>query len=129
MKPYKRNPALYRAHFAGGGAMPVFRGKRTQRGRGRMKKLLKRYAVPLVKSGARAVAPHAKRLAGKAATSVAKQAFANSPAMQKIVGDVAGQVAEHVVSRAIQKKRTRRVAVRPKKKSKRREPKDSLTIR
>ena len=107
--------------------MPVFRGKRTQRGRGRIKKLLKRYAVPLVKSVT--AAPHAKRLAGKAATSVAKQAFANSPAMQKIVGDVAGQVAEHVVSRAIQKKRTRRVAVRPKKKSKRREPKDSLTIR
>ena len=124
MKPYKRNPALYRAHFAGGGAMPVFRGKRTQRGRGRMKKLLKRYAVPLVQSGVRAAAPHAKRLAGKVATSVAKQAFAGNPAMQRIVGDVAGQVAQHVVSRAIQKKRTRRTAVRPKKRSKQKDALD-----
>ena len=126
MKPYKHNSELYRAHFAGGGAMPVFRGRRTQRGRGKLKKLLKRYAVPLVQSGVRAAAPHAKKLAGKVATSVVKQAFAGNPAMQRIAGDVAGQVAEHAVDRVIQKKRTRRTAVRPKKKSQEKEPNDAL---
>ena len=126
MKPYTRNPALYRAHFAGGGAMPVFRGKRTQRGRGKVKKLFKRYAVPLVHSGVRAAAPHAKKLAGKVATSVAKKAFANNPAMQKMMGDLAGQVTEHAL-RAVQKKRTRRAPVRPKKTSKPKEPLDALT--
>ena len=125
MKPYKRNSELYRAHFAGGGAMPVFRGRRTQRGRGKLKKLLKRYAVPLVQSGVRAAAPHAKKLAGKVATSVAKQAFANNPAMQRIVGGVAGELAEHAVGHVIQKKRTRPTAVRPKKRSKRKDALDS----
>ena len=123
MKPYVRNPALYRAHFAGGGMMPVFRGKRTQRGRGRVKKLLQKFAVPLLKAGARAAAPHAGKIAKKVTKSVAKRAFVNNPAMQQIVGHVVDQVADGLVGRGgVQKKQTRRAAVRPKKRPRRREP-------
>ena len=106
--------------------MPVFRGKRTQRGRGRIKKFLKRYAVPLVNSGVRAAAPHAKKLAGNVATSVAKKAFANHPAMQEVVGHLASHVTNKAIQ-AIQKKQTRRTPVRPVKRSQEKEPNDSLT--
>ena len=127
MKSYVRDPALYRAHFAGGGAMPVFRGRRTQRGRGRVKKLLKKYAVPLIKAGARAAAPHAGKIAKKLTKSVAKHAFANNPAMQQVVGHVVDHVADGLAGRGrAYKKRTRRAVVRPKKRPRRQEPTDDI---
>ena len=107
--------------------MPVFRGRRTQRGRGRVKKLFKKYAVPLIKAGARAAAPHAGKIAKKLTKSVAKQAFANNPAMQQVVGHVVDHMADGLAGRGrAYKKQTRRAVVRPKKTPRQRQRRSDL---
>ena len=110
MKRYRHNPELYRDHFTGRG-LPAFQGQRTHRGRGRGKRLLKklkRVAVPLLKAGARAAAPHVSGITRTVATKAAKAAFGDNPAMQQVIGQVAGRVAEGVMGRALQKKRNQR---------------------
>ena len=120
MKRYKHNPELYRDHFMGRG-LPAFQGRRTHRGRGRGRRLLKklkRAAVPLLKAGAKAAAPHISGITRTVATTAAKAAFGNNPAMQQVIGQVAGQVAEGVMARTLQKKRNQRGRGRRKRNSK-----------
>ena len=107
MKRYRHNPELYRDHFVGRG-LPAFQGRRTHRGRGRGRKLLKklkRAAIPLLSAGVRAAAPHVSGLTRTVATRAAKAAFGDNPAMQQVIGQVAGRVAEGVMARTLQKKR------------------------
>ena len=120
MKRYRHNPELYRDHFTGRG-LPAFQGRRTHRGRGRGRKLLKklkRVAVPLLKAGARAAAPHVSGITRTVATRAAKAAFVDNPAMQQVIGQVAGRVAEGVMARTLQKKRNQRGRGRRKRNSK-----------
>lgn len=109
MKPYIHNPALFRAHFSGQG-LPAFKGTRVHRGRGWVSKL-KRYAVPLLAAGVQAAAPHVSKAARNVASHVARSAFSNNPAMQQIVGHVAGQVADAAMGKvtkvALKKSRKR----------------------
>ena len=108
MKRYRHNLELYRDHFTGRG-LPAFQGRRTQRGRGRkLFKKLKRVAIPLLKAGARVAAPHVSGITRTVATRAAKAAFGNNPAMQQVIGQVAGRVAEGVMDRAVQKQRNQR---------------------
>ena len=107
MKRYRHNPELYRDHFVGRG-LPAFQGRRTHRGRGRGRKLLKklkRAAIPLLSAGVRAAAPHVSGLTRTVATRAAKAAFGDNPAMQQVIGQVAGRVAEGVMARTLHKKR------------------------
>ena len=120
MKRYKHNPELYRDHFMGRG-LPAFQGRRTHRGRGRGRRLLKklkRAAVPLLQAGAKAAAPHISGITRTVATRAAKAAFGTNPAMQQVIGQVAGQVAEGVMARTLQKKRNQRGRGRRKRNSK-----------
>lgn len=110
MKRYVHNPALFRAHFSGQG-LPAFKGTRIQRGHGSWVSKLKRYAVPLLAAGVQAAAPHVSKLARNVVTHAAQRMFGNNPAMQQVVGHVAGQVADNVVGKvtnaAFKKKRKR----------------------
>ena len=120
MKRYKHNPELYRDHFMGRG-LPAFQGRRTHRGRGRGRRLLKklkRAAVPLLKAGVKAAAPQVSGITRTVATRAAKAAFGNNPAMQQVIGQVAGRVAEGVMARTLQKKRNQRGRGRRKRNSK-----------
>lgn len=120
MKRYSHNPELYRNHFTGRG-LPAFQGRRMHRGRGRGKKLfkkLKRVAVPLLRAGATAAGPHVSRITRTVATRAAKAAFGDNPAMQQVIGQVAGRVADGVMHRALQKNRKQRGRGRSKPNSK-----------
>ena len=83
MKVYRHDPTLHRNHFLHqvGGDLPGFKGARMQYGDGigSFLGVLARKAIPLIKAGAKIVAPHLK----KAAKDVAK--------------DMTGRVAQHVV--------------------------------
>ena len=96
MKPYIHDPARFRAHFAGQG-LPAFEGQRMQRGNGGWVSKLKRYAVPLLIAGAKAAAPHVSRATSQVAANMVQRAFPNNPAMQRVVGNVAGRVTDQVM--------------------------------
>ena len=96
MKPYVHNPALFRNHFAGKG-LPAFRGARMQRGRGALSKKLKRFAVPLLKAGAKAATPYIAKAVNRVASTAAQRIFPGSPAMRQLVG----RVAENATNQAI----------------------------
>ncbi len=117
MRPYIHNPAVFRAHFTGQG-LPAFKGKRLQRGNGSWITKLKRVAVPLLMAGASAVAPHLKEAAQRAVTSATQRIFPNNPAMQRVVGKVAGRVADHAFGKltgVIKKRKQTKGLRRPKK--------------
>ena len=102
MRPYVHNPKVFRDHFVGQG-LPAFKGKRVQRGNGVFTSKLKRYAVPLLMAGVRAAAPHMSNVASRVASSAAQRVFPNSPAMQQLVGSVASNMTDRVVSHATKK--------------------------
>lgn len=117
MKAYVHNPAVFRSHFTGKG-LPAFRGARYQRGHGlrNVAKSIGRVAVPLLKAGVRASAPHIQGVVQKAATSAMRQAFPNSPGIQRFVGNVAGRavggLAGKVSKTVSHKRRKKRPAAR-----------------
>ena len=96
MKQYIHNPALFRDYFAGNG-LPAFRGARMQRGGGTFTSKLKRFAVPILKAGAKAATPFIANTANKIATTAAQRVFPGSPAMQQLVGKAAGKVTNHAI--------------------------------
>lgn len=100
--PYVHNRELFRSHFRGQG-LPAFRGARMQRGHGLMSKI-KRYAVPLLLAGAKVAGPHIQRGATTLATSAARSIAPNNPAMQKVVGNLAGHMAGKALNHAIKKR-------------------------
>ena len=102
MKPYVHDPKVFRDHFIGQG-LPAFKGKRVQRGHGIITSKLKRYAVPLLMAGVRAAAPHMSNVASRVASSAMKSVFPNNPAMQQLVGSVASNVTDRVLSHATKK--------------------------
>lgn len=109
MKPYVHNPAHFRDHFAGKG-LPAFQGARMQRGHGIWTNKLKRFAVPLLKAGAKAATPYIAKAVRKVASTAAERVFPGNPAMQQLVGRVAGNVTNRTiksVQRATHKKRKR----------------------
>ena len=115
MKPYIHDPARFRAHFAGQG-LPAFKGQRMQRGNGSWVSKPKRYAVPLLIAGTKAAAPHVSRATSQVAANMMQQAFPNNPAMQRVVGNVAGRVTDQVMGAAtnamLQKKGKRKTNAR-----------------
>ena len=94
MKAYTHNPNIFHNHFVGQG-MPAFRGARVQRGNGVIFNKLKRFAVPLLQAGVSAAAPHISNVV----KNLARGAFPNNPLMQRVVGNVAGQVTGQVMKR------------------------------
>ncbi len=98
MKPYVHNPVVFRKHFAGQG-LPAFKGTRIQHGYGSWITKLKRFAVPLLMAGATAAAPHISKVAQKVAQSAAQRIFPNNPAMQRVVGNIAGKVTKRAVKK------------------------------
>jgi len=96
MKAYVHNPEIFRRHFKQqvGSAIPGFRGMRMQRGHGLGLLLgkLARSAIPLIKAGVKAAAPHAKKVAKEALKEV-------TPHLKK-----AGQQAvQSITTKAVQK--------------------------
>ena len=83
MKSYVHDPSLFQRHFAGK-ALPAFKGKQIQRGRGAAFSFIKRLAIPLLQAVAPHIAGAASSLARKAVTKV----FPKHKKMQKVVGDV-----------------------------------------
>lgn len=116
MKPYTHNPKLFRDHFVGQG-LPAFKGARMQRGHGSWISKLKRFAVPLLMAGATAAAPHVSKAVQKVATNAVRHVFPSNPAMQMVVGQAAGRVANGVVGKVgnaiLHKKRKRKGGLRP----------------
>ena len=67
MKAYKQDPLIYRSHFCHhvGGDLPGFKGTRMQYGNaiGSFLGALVCTAIPLIKTGVKIAAPHAKKAA------------------------------------------------------------------
>lgn len=111
MKRYIHNPTLFQEHFAGQG-LPAFKGQRMQRGRGRWFNKLRRYAVPLLKTGLKAASPHISKAASNAASNLAQQVLPNSPVVQRVASDLTGRLTNHALDvvtkeRRLQNKRQR----------------------
>ena len=96
MKRYIHNPALFRDHFIGKG-LPAFRGARMQRGHGAITSKLKRFAVPLLKAGAKAATPYIAKAVNKVASTAVQRVLPGSPAMQQFVGNAAGKVTNRAI--------------------------------
>lgn len=65
--PYSPNNQIHKQHYGSG--LPTFRGSRMQYGRG-IGSILKRFALPMLKQGAKILAPHLKRAAKGVVTDV-----------------------------------------------------------
>ena len=74
MKVYSHNPNIFRDHYRNqvGNALPGFRGTRMQYGNGIGSILgaIARRAIPLLKTGAKIIAPHLKKAARNIATDI-----------------------------------------------------------
>ena len=100
MEPYVHDPDLYRKHFIGYG-LDGFSGTRIQqRGRGRgWWRQAKRYAIPLLKAGARIALPHVSRALKHAAGVSAAHLFPGNTAIQSAIG----HMTDHVTKRLTKK--------------------------
>jgi len=98
MKPYIHNPALFHNHFAGQG-LPSFKGTRIQRGYGWAGKL-KRYAVPILRAGAAAAAPHVSKVVRNITQSAVQRAFPGNPIMQSVASNVTGNLTNRLMGAA-----------------------------
>ena len=120
MEPYVHDADLYRKHFVGYG-LDGFSGVRIQqrgRGAGRWWRKAKRYAVPLLKAGARMALPHVSRALKHVASASAAHLFPGNPVIQSAIGQMTDHVtsgltkkADKILTKAKQKKRKHSVSV------------------